>query len=270
MKSEIPEEKLAEMRKQAYLDAHKGRLSNLDKHRNFADPILQGNDYYKKPEYKEHIESKNYYSHLSSNEYQPTKVTRLDKENLDEKLIDINPLKPNKTKNKETVDYEKYVVDEEGKERQGIKRKTPEDNAFNFNPPEKQKDLLKKYEGEFPSSFYTRDSNRKSNFIGNHLPSKVYGEFSNEGRRDVMGNLIEHQDLNKIGNNNGRRRNVKKTEVEEIFERGKNYIPVRYQEPTPIPPKVEFNALKEIAMENVPNIRKNGKKYLGKEIDFDS
>lgn len=273
MKSDIPEEKLSEMRKQAYLDAHNSRLSNLDKHRNFADPILQGNSYYKKPEYKEHIESKNYYSHLSSkNEQEPPKVQRLpnNKENLDEKLIDVNPLPPAKTKSKTTLEYEERLS-KEHKERLPIKKKIQDDNVFNFNEPEKGKEHFKKFEGQFPSDFYTRESNRKTNYIGNHLPSKIYGEFSKEGRKDVVKNFFEEKDLNKIGNNDnqGGRRNVKKTEVEEIFERGKNYLPVRYQEPTPIPGKVEFDSLKEIAVDNIPNIRKNGRKYRGKEVDFD-
>lgn len=267
MKSDIPEDKLSEMRKQAYLDAYNAKRSNLDKHRNFADPILQGNDYYKVPEYKSHIESKNYYSNISSkteNFQEKPKIKKLpNKDNLDKKLIDKNPLPPNKTQSQITIDYEKRLH-EEPKERKAITRKVESDNVFNFEPL-KEKGHLKKFEGEFPSNFYTRESNRKTNYVESYLPSKIY---NNEGRKDNIKEVIENEDLNEVGRR--RRKEVKKTEVEEIFERGKNYLPVRYEEPTPIPGKGDFNALKEVAISNVPNIRKNGRKYMGKDFDYDS
>ena len=54
----------------------------------------------------------------------------------------------------------------------------------------------------------------------------------------------------------------KNTEVNEIFEKGKNYIPVRYKEPTPNVEKDNFAQMAHSAFNNYDSIRKNGRKPL--------
>ena len=41
-----PNDQIEQLRKQAYLDSHSSCRENVNKYRNFSDPILQQNDNY--------------------------------------------------------------------------------------------------------------------------------------------------------------------------------------------------------------------------------
>ena len=58
----------------------------------------------------------------------------------------------------------------------------------------------------------------------------------------------------------------KDTEVNQIFEKGKNYLPVGYKEMVPNPGKVDFNELSTYAKNNFVNAKKNGRKALKKDF----
>lgn len=203
---------------------------------------------------------------------------------LDRALIDKNPLKKNPTVSKETADYEKKCH-EEPKERKPVTAKVQETNVFNFEPPVKEKKGLKPFEGEFPSNFYKINSDRKSKYIEN----KPFHYINEKGRKDNINECLREVDLNNVGKKNNINNNntntfsntnnnrahthyecpfkPKNTEVNEIFEKFHKYIPVRYEEPTPIPGKVDFGKLTESAKDNIPNIRKNGIKHRENYID---
>lgn len=174
-------------------------------------------------------------------------------------------VRDSKRKSKATIEYENRLK-ENPKAKNTKEALTDKDNIFNFDPL-MERTHKKMHKGEFPSKFYTIDANRHSRHIDLKQPSKNY---INNVRKDHVKDFFENKD-----NNNKETIMNKtfycsyrpaKTEVNELFESSKKYVPVKYKEPTTVPGKVDFNILTEVAKSNVPNIRKNGKKNRGRDF----
>lgn len=273
--------KIAEMRKQAYYDSHLSCKNNKDKY-NFSDPILQQKDNYvsnlkyiialiqKTKEIKSHIESKNYFKKIDLNnvKYERPKKAFIDRNDcLDKNFKDKSSIIPQVPHKRQVLkEYEKKNHQEK------IKRKPktaiPQaDNVFNFSSIDKIRN--KKKFGEFskPSKNYTKNQNSKMsyNYYLNEKPQKGYNE---KGRKDNLNDLLKRNLT--AGNLNMERThkkvNYKNTEVQEIFEKGKNNLPVGYKELTNKIGHSDFDKLADSALNNFDNIRKNGRKPLKRDF----
>jgi len=199
----------------------------------------------------------------------PNKTFIEQKDCLDKELKDKTPLRPQLPKKKPLIgEYEKRNHVEK------IKRKpltyiSQPDNAFNFNPPQKQKAQKKMTTEQIPSNYYKKIQNSKNAF--NHYlidkKEKPKINFEQNARKDNLNEIFKY---NPEGNNYKERLhkkvNFKDTEVNQIFEKGKNNLPVGYVELTPNPGKVDFNQLSTHAKNNFENLRKNGRKPLKKDF----
>ena len=159
-------------------------------------------------------------------------------------------------------DYEKRIHVEKIK-RKPITYISQPDNAFNFQPPQKEKNPKRMVTEPVPSNYYKKieDSKNSYNHLINGKPSKKYEcDAIKDNLNDVFGNNMNYKE--KIR----RKVNFKDTEVNQIFEKGKNNLPVGYRELTPTPGRVDFNQLSEFAKNNFDNLKKNGRKTLKKDF----
>ena len=159
-------------------------------------------------------------------------------------------------------DYEKRIHVEKIK-RKPITYISQPDNAFNFQPPQKEKNQKRMITEPVPSNYYQKieDSKNSYNHLINGKTSKKYEcDAIKDNLNDVFGNNMNYKE--KIR----RKVNFKDTEVNQIFEKGKNNLPVGYRELTPTPGRVDFNQLSEFAKNNYDNLKKNGRKTLKKDF----
>ena len=279
-------EEITNMRKQAFYDSHTNYKSNIDKYKNISDPILQQKDKYvrknifiilnelynllqKEKEYKAKIESVNYYKKmdLEKSKIQRPKKTFIERKDcLDNQLKVKTALEPQLPKRKSIIaEYEKKNHQEKIK-RKPIKYIPQEDNAFNFQPPQKPKTQKKMATEQIPSNYYQKSLNQK-NVYNYWLNEKSIKKYDDKGRKDNLNELMKY---NTEGNDYKERMhkkvNYKDTEVNQIFEKGKNNLPVGYSELTKKIGKVDFNELSNSAKNNFENIKKNGRKPLKKDF----
>ena len=185
------------------------------------------------------------------------------KDCLDKELKDKTKLVPQLPQKKPIMkDYEKRIHVEKIK-RKPITYISQPDNAFNFQPPQKEKNKIRMATEPVPSNYYKKieDSKNSYNHLINGKPPKKYEyDAIKDNLNDVFGNNMNYKE--KIR----RKVNFKDTEVNQIFEKGKNNIPVGYRELTPTPGRVDFNQLSEFAKNNFDNLKKNGRKTLKKDF----
>ena len=185
------------------------------------------------------------------------------KDCLDKELKDKTKLVPQLPQKKPIMkDYEKRIHVEKIK-RKPITYISQPDNAFNFQPPQKEKNKIRMATEPVPSNYYQKieDSKNSYNHLINGKPPKKYEyDAIKDNLNDVFGNNMNYKE--KIR----RKVNFKDTEVNQIFEKGKNNIPVGYRELTPTPGRVDFNQLSEFAKNNYDNLKKNGRKTLKKDF----
>ena len=185
------------------------------------------------------------------------------KDCLDKELKDKTKLVPQLPQKKPIMkDYEKRIHVEKIK-RKPITYISQPDNAFNFQPPQKEKNQKRMVTEPVPSNYYKKieDSKNYYNHLINGKPSKKYEyDAIKDNLNDVFGNNMNYKE--KIR----RKVNFKDTEINQIFEKGKNNIPVGYRELTPTPGRVDFNQLSEFAKNNYDNLKKNGRKTLKKDF----
>ena len=185
------------------------------------------------------------------------------KDCLDKELKDKTKLVPQLTQKKPIMkDYEKRIHVEKIK-RKPITYISQPDNAFNFQPPLKEKNQKRMSTEPVPSNYYQKieDSKNSYNHLINGKTSKKYEcDAIKDNLNDVFGNNMNYKE--KIR----RKVNFKDTEVNQIFEKGKNNLPVGYRELTPTPGRVDFNQLSEFAKNNYDNLKKNGRKTLKKDF----
>ena len=198
----------------------------------------------------------------------PNKTFIEQKDCLDKELKDKTPMRPQLPKKKPLLgEYEKRNHVEK------IKRKpltyiSQPDNAFNFKPPEKSKTQKKMPTEQVPSNYYKRIQNSKNAF-NYYLDEKIAKpkNLEQKARKDNLKEIIRYNTEGNVYKERLHRKvNYKDTEVNQIFEKGKNNIPVGYVEPTPNPGKVDFNQLSTYAKNNFENLRKNGRKPLKKDF----
>ena len=193
----------------------------------------------------------------------PNKTFIEQKDCLDKELKDKTPLRPQLPKKKPLQgEYEKRNHVEKIK-RNPIKYISQPDNAFNFQPPQKEKNPKRMATEPVPSNYYQKieDSKNAYTHLINEKQSKKYEcDAVKDNLNAVFGNNMNYKE--KIR----RKVNYKDTEVNQIFEKGKNNIPVGYKELTPTPGKVDFNQLSNFAKNNFDNLRKNGRKPLKKDF----
>ena len=196
----------------------------------------------------------------------PNKTFIEQKDCLDKELKDKTPLVPQLPHKKPvTGDYEKRIHVEKIK-RQPIKYISQPDSAFNFQPPQKEKTSKKMVAEQVPSKYYQKIENSKNAY--NHwLNEKSSKNYDNKARKDNLNEIFRNNTEGNIYKEKLHKKvNYKDTEVNQIFEKGKNYIPVGYKEPTPNPGKVDFNQLSTSARNNFDNLKKNARKPLKKDF----
>ena len=110
---------------------------------------------------------------------------------------------------------------------------------------------------QVPSNYYKKIENSKNAF--NHwLNEKPSKNYEPKGRKDNLNELFRYNTEGNVYKERLHRKvNYKDTEVNQIFEKGKQYIPVGYKEPTPNPGKVDFNQLSTSAKNNFDNLKNN-------------
>jgi hypothetical protein len=122
---------------------------------------------------------------------------------------------------------------------------------------------------QIPSNYYKKIQNSKNAF-NHYLIEKKEKPKINLEQKARKDNLNEIFKYNTEGNDYKerlhRKVNYKDTEVNQIFEKGKNNIPVGYKELTTNPVKVDFNQLSTSAKNNYEIIKKNGRKPLKKDF----
>ena len=116
--------------------------------------------------------------------------------------------------------------------RKPLKYISQPDNAFNFNPPQNNKTQKKMITEQVPSKYYKKIQDSKNAY--NHLLNENnLKKIESNARKD---NLKEIFRTNTEGNvykeRLHRKVNYKDTEVNQIFEKGKNNLPVGYKELT--------------------------------------
>ena len=276
----IPNDQMEELRKKAFYDSHISLQNNIKKHKNTTDPILQEKDNYvssniyiiktqKIKEVKTHIESQNYFNklNLEKAKIQRPKKTFIDpKDCLDKDFKDKSQLVPQVPQKKPGLnEYEKRNHQEK------IKRKPKtcipqEDNVFNFQPLERIRNKKKMVQNEVPSKYYKKENIKMSN--AQYIEEKPPKKYNDIARKDNINDIFERNWTQ--GNTNIERQhkkvNYKGTEVQKIFEDGKNNIPVGYKELTLNPEKNNFDDFSSYAMNNFDNIRKNGRKPLKRDF----
>jgi hypothetical protein len=186
---------------------------------------------------------------------------------LDKELKDKTPLGPQLPQKKPIMnDYEKRNHVEKIK-RKPIKYISQPDNSFNFNPPQKEKTKKRMVTEQIPSNYYQKMQNSKNAY--NHWlnEKKITKKYEDKARKDNLNEIFRTNTEGNIYKERLHRKvNYKDTEVNQIFEKGKNNLPVGYKELTPNPGKVDFNQLSISAKNNYENLRKYGKKPLKKDF----
>ena len=185
---------------------------------------------------------------------------------LDKELKDKTPIIPQLPKKKPLInEYEKRNHVEKIK-RKPLKYLSQPDNAFNFNPPTKNKTQKKMVTEQVPSNYYKKMENSKNAY--NHLLNeKNLKKIESKARKDNLKEIFRNNTEENVYKERLHRKvNYKDTEVNQIFEKGKNNIPVGYKELTTNPVKVDFNQLSTSAKNNYEIIKKNGRKPLKKDF----
>ena len=138
---------------------------------------------------------------------------------------------------------------------------------FNFEPPEKYKNKKRALEGQVPSNYYKKTENTKM-YYNHYLDIKPPKNYNEKARKDNLKDLFRKNltEGNSYMERPHKKVTYKNTEVNEIFEKGKNYIPVRYKEPTPNVEKDNFAQMAHSAFNNYDSIRKNGRKPLKRDF----
>jgi hypothetical protein len=176
-------------------------------------------------------------------------------------FIDNTPISPEVPHVKSRVDEYEKINHREKIQRNQIVNIPQADNIFNFEPM-KDKYHKKMVKENVPSLYYSKMENYKNrNNFYCERPCKMYNDI---GRKDNLneifkGNLTE-------GNVSNRNRNYKTTQVQQIFENGKNNIPVGYKEPTACPGKVDFEQLSTAIKQNYEEMHKYSRKPLKKDF----
>ena len=183
---------------------------------------------------------------------------------LDKNFNDCTPIVPEVPHRKPeiTSEYEKRLHHEKI-ERPPITRIPQKDNVFNFEP-EKEKNHKKRFEGQVPSQYYVKYSNREmlSNQSGDYKPLSTYNQ---QGRKDNLNNIFGSNE-NDIKERPHKKVDPEKNNTKHIFDFGKNNIPVGYKEISSSPGKGDFKQLSSSAKNNIENVRKNGRKPLKKDF----
>jgi hypothetical protein len=204
---------------------------------------------------------------LDNAKYERPKKSFIEKKDcLDKDFKDKSPVIPQVPQKKPIKDYEKRVHVEK------IVRKPKtiipqSDNVFNFEPPEKYKNKKKAPEGQVPSNYYKKTENTKM-YYNHYLDIKPPKNYNEKGRKDNLKDLFGKNltEGNSYMDRPHKKVTYKNTEVNEIFEKGKNYIPVRYKEPTPNVEKDDYDQMAHSAFNNYNSIRKNGRKPLKRDF----
>ena len=119
---------------------------------------------------------------------------------------------------------------------------------------------------QIPSNYYQKFLNQKNAY--NHwLNEKSSKKYDDKGRKDNLNEIMKYNTEGNLYKERMHRKvNYKDTEVNQIFEKGKNNLPVGYKELTTNPVKVDFNQLSTSAKNNYEIIKKNGRKPLKKDF----
>ena len=196
----------------------------------------------------------------------PAKTLVTKNDCLDKELKDKTPLVPQLPKKKPLLkEYEKRNHLEKIV-RKPITYISQPDNAFNFQPPQKGKTQKKMITEQIPSKYYNKIENSKNAFNHwlNEKPTKKYEE---KARKDNLKEIFRYNTEGNLYKEKMHKKVIfKDTEVNQIFENGKNYLPVGYKEMVPNPGKVDFNELSTYAKNNFVNAKKNGRKVLKKDF----
>ena len=141
-----------------------------------------------------------------------------------------------------------------------------EDNAFNFQPLGKTKAHKKMAENEVPSKYYKKENVKMS--ISHYIEENPPKKYNDTARKDNLKDIFSKNWTEGNTNMDRPKRKVhyKNTEVQQIFENGKNNLPVGYKELTLNPAKNNFDDFSSYAKNNFDNIRKNGRKPLKKDF----
>lgn len=168
-------------------------------------------------------------------------------------------------KNTVLIEYEKKNHQE--KIKRNPKTFIPqEDNVFNFKPPQKPKTQKKMITEQIPSNYYQKSLNQK-NVYNYWLNEKTSKKYDDKARKDNLNDIMKYNtEGNEYKEQLHRKVNYKDTDVNQIFEKGKNNLPVGYKELTTKVGKVDFNKLTDSAKNNFENIKKNGRKPLKKDF----
>ena len=223
----------------------------------------------KTKEIKSHIESQNYFNkiNLDNAKCERPKKSFIERNDcLDKDFKDKSPITPQVPQKKPIKDYEKR------NHREKIVRKPKtiipqSDNVFNFEPPEKNKNRKKQVEEQVPSNYYRKIENTKM-YYNHYLDIKPPKNYDEKGRKDNLKDLFE---INSTKRNSYMDRPHKKviyknTEVQQIFENGKNNLPVGYKELTKTVGRDDFDEMSNSALNNFDSIRKNGRKPLKRDF----
>ena len=142
-----------------------------------------------------------------------------------------------------------------------------EDNAFNFEPLGKGKDQKRKAENPVPSMYYKKTENAKMSY-NHYLNEKPHKNYNEIGRKDNINDLFGNKksEGNTYMDRPHKKVNYKCTEVQQIFDSGKNIIPVGYKEPTLNPGKADFDLMSSCAQNNIENVKKHGRKPLQRDF----
>lgn len=186
---------------------------------------------------------------------------------LDNNMKDKSPFIPE-------IPHKKAILNqyEKNNHRDKIVRKAKtvipqEDNAFNFQPLGKTKNQKKLVEIQVPSNYYKKSENTKM-YYNHYLNIKPPKDYNERGRKDNINDIFggNWTQGNKYMERPHKKVNYKNTEVQQIFEKGKDNIPVGYKEPPARPGKGDFDEFASSALKNYESIRKNGRKPLKKDF----
>ena len=186
---------------------------------------------------------------------------------LDNNMKDKSPFIPE-------IPHKKAILNqyEKNNHRDKIVRKAKtvipqEDNAFNFQPLGKTKNQKKLVEIQVPSNYYKKSENTKM-YYNHYLNIKPPKDYNERGRKDNINDIFggNWTQGNKYMERPHKKVNYKNTEVQQIFDNGKNNIPVGYKELPTNPGNVDFYELSSSVRNNIENIKKNGRKPLKKDF----
>ncbi len=138
---------------------------------------------------------------------------------------------------------------------------------FNFEPPEKNKNRKKQVEEQVPSNYYRKIENTKM-YYNHYLDIKPPKNYDEKGRKDNLKDLFETNSTKRNSYMDRPHKKViyKNTEVQQIFENGKNNLPVGYKELTKTVGRDDFDEMSNSALNNFDSIRKNGRKPLKRDF----